>query len=373
MYFRKVIVFIGLLFSTLFPTYSQNKILQNKEVFELLRLGSQKMHNYDFDEARTLFKQAQTLMPEHPAPILMQGILTYWTHLPLSANYTNEIILMESQLHKAAKLAQAMQDKEKNSDEGVFFEMTARSLLMQHYAKLGLHTKALGEARSLYSQVKQGMKMKERFNEFYFTSGIYNYYREAYPEAKPIYKPFAWIFQSGDKELGLQQLVYAGKNCVITQTQAWSFLTNIYLTYENNPYKSVEYSKELVTRFPKNRFFLCRYVETLLLTKQYNLATPLVKQLVASTSPETFTLMIPQVFEGILAEKHLKNYKEAKLHYEKVLVSAAKYGVVGNQYQAYAYLGLSRIAKLENQPQNAKNYRKKAEDLAEYKYIFMFE
>ena len=48
-------------------------------------------------------------------------------------------------------------------------------------------------------------------------------------------------------------------------------------------------------------------------------------------------------------------------------------GEVGKQYKAYAYLGMSRIAMLQNQPQKARTYRKQAEATAEYPYIFTFE
>ena len=52
------------------------------------------------------------------------------------------------------------------------------------------------------------------------------------------------------------------------------------------------------------------------------------------------------------------------------LVMATTFGIAGNHYQAYAYVGLSKIAKISKQDNIAKNYWKKAEELAEYKYIF---
>jgi tetratricopeptide (TPR) repeat protein len=372
---KKLIFIVIFLYNSCLSTfvYAQQTLFQHTEAFNLLKQGSQKMYNYDFQEAALLFNQAQKLLPNHPAPVLLQGVLVYWQNLPLATNSLVPMAEMEKLIRKAASLAQTMQDKNKKSEEGIFFEMTARSLLMQHYAKLDQQSKALGEARSIYNHIKTGMKMKDTFNEFYFTTGIYNYYREAYPEAKPMYKPFAWFFQAGDKELGLQQLVYAGKNCVITQTQAWAFLTHIYLTYEKNPFKAVQYAKELVTRYPQNRLFMCRYVETLLLTKQYAIASPQIDLLLTNSSPEPFTVMITQVLAGIFTEKHQKNYAKAKTYYNKVIELAQTFEVVGQQYQAYAYLGLSRIAKIENQVAQAKTYRKKAEKLAEYPYIFVFE
>jgi tetratricopeptide (TPR) repeat protein len=373
---KKILPFY--IFSLLFniclltTTKAQTKILQNTVVLNLLKQGTQKMYNYDFDGAAILFNQANVLLPKHPAPFLLKGMLLHWQNLPMSL--TNpKLAEMEKLLLKSIELGQAMQEIEEEDPEGIFFELTARSLIMQYYAKSSQNMKALGEARNIYSHVKTGMKLKDKFNEFYFTSGIYNYYREAYPEAKPFYKSLVWIFQSGNKKLGLEQLVYAGNHTIIAQTQAWAFLTHIYLTYEKNPARAVEYAKELVTRFPKNRYFMSRYIETLLLTKQYNLAEPLIQNLLKETSPEPFTVMITQVLAGILAEKQAKNYILAKNYYHNAIKLSIPFGIFGNHYQAYSYLGLSRIATLENQAVLAKTYRKKAEEIAEYKYIFAFE
>jgi tetratricopeptide (TPR) repeat protein len=367
-----VLKFIFAIFFFLCISYSsnaQNNLLENTAVFQIMKQGTQKMYNYDFDGAEILFNQAMILLPKHPAPILMKGMLIYWRNLPLVAS-SPKVAEMQKLLLKAEELAQAMLKIDAKNPEAIFFEMTARSLMMQHYAKIGESSKALSEARHIYGNVKTGMELQDKFNEFYFSSGLYNYYREKYPEVKPFYKIVSWIFQAGDKKLGLEQLVFAGKHCVISQTQALFFLTHIYLTYEKNPFKSVEYAKELSNKFPKNRYYLCRYVETLLLTKQYDLANTHLQSLLKESSVEPFTVMISQVWAGILEEKKNKNYILAQKYYQNAIQLATTFGIAGNHYQAYAYIGLSKIAKINKQDNIAKNYWKKAEELAEYKYIF---
>lgn len=385
--FLKIIFTISLIFNNLVRSHAQTTLAQNPTVLNLLKQGTQKMYNYEFDDAEVSFNQATTLLPQHPAPFLLKAMLIYWRNLPLIATHA-KIPEMKNLLSKAEELARVMQvngqvksqtngqksaqEQEKLYAEGVFFEMTAKSIVMQHYAKVGESSKALGLAKDIYGHLKTGMRLKDSYHEFYFSSGLYNYYREAYPEAKPFFKIVSWIFQSGDKKLGLEQLVFAGKNCVISQTQAWFFLTHIYLTYEKNPFKSVEYARELVLRFPKNRYYLCRYVETLLLTKQFELAATHIQILLKNPSPEVYTVMITQVLAGMLEEKHHKNYVLAKNYYQNALQLAAPFQVAGNHYQAYCYLGLSKIATAEKQPATAKINFKKAEDIAEYKYIFDF-
>jgi tetratricopeptide (TPR) repeat protein len=365
-------IFLVLLIGTITKLNAQNSLQQNTAVMNILKQGANKMYNYDFDGADILFNQAEKLLPKHPAPVLLKGVNLYWRNLPLEEGNA-QIPQMVKYLNAAIALAQSIQEDNENDPEAIFFELTARSLLMQHYSKNGQHMKALGEAKTLYSLVKDGFTLKEKYNEFYFTTGIYNYYREAYPEAKPVYKPFVWVFQSGNKALGLQQLVYSAKNTVITQTQAYAFLTHIYLTHENNISKAIGYAKDLITIYPNNRLFVCKYVETLLLSKQYDIAEPYLRKMHQEIAVEKFTPIINTVFLGMLEEKKYKNYNLASQHYLKSIENATKFGEVGKQYKAYAYLGLSRIAILQNQPQIARSYRKQAEAIAEYPYIFTFE
>jgi len=49
--------------------------------------------------------------------------------------------------------------------------------------------KAVSYARKAYAFMKIGIKNTERQPEFLYSSGIYNYYRVAYPELHPIIKP----------------------------------------------------------------------------------------------------------------------------------------------------------------------------------------
>jgi tetratricopeptide (TPR) repeat protein len=370
---KKLFLIFSFIFSFLFCVKAQNNnLLQNTVALNLLKQGIQKMYNYNFESADKIFEQAEKLLPQHPAiPMLRAGLL-YWQNLPLEESNIN-VIKVENYLKKAILLAQNMQKKDKNNAEAIFFELTSHSIIMQHYAKIGQQMKALGEAREMYGLLKQGFDLLDQYEEFYFTTGIYNYYRVAYPQEKPIYKPFVWLFKDGNKALGLKQIEYAAKNATITQTQAYFFLTHIYLTYEKNLDKSIGYAKELNNLFPKNRYFLTRYVETLLFSKQYDLALPLVQQLLREPSPEKYTVLIAQVQMGILEEKRNKNFVLAKTYYQNALKLAKPFGNSGKHQQAYCYLGLSRMAAAEKKPKEAKDFRKQAEDLAEYQYIFVFE
>ena len=66
--------------------------------------------------------------------------------------------------------------------------------------------------------------MSSVYPDFYFFTGLYNYYREAYPEAHPIYKVLAFLFPRGDREKGSAELQNAGANSIMLKAEAYSFL-----------------------------------------------------------------------------------------------------------------------------------------------------
>ena len=68
--------------------------------------------------------------------------------------------------------------------------------------------------------MKTGFDLMHKNPEFYYTTGLYNYYREQYPESHPGYKTVVWVLAGGDKEKGLQLLHKASKEALFTKTEA---------------------------------------------------------------------------------------------------------------------------------------------------------
>ena len=106
-----------------------------------------------------------------------------------------------------------------------------------------------------YSFMKKGFDLTEEYREFNFPVGMYNYYREKYPELHPVYKPFMFFFRNGDVSKGLRQLERSVKENVFTKPEAGMFLVHIYLYYENNPAAALKiiqqvkrFSSEVITK-----------------------------------------------------------------------------------------------------------------------------
>jgi len=85
--------------------------------------------------------------------------------------------------------------------------------------------------------------------------GIYNYYASVIPEKYPIVKPLMIFFPSGDKSLGIKQLIDVAQNGKYTKYESRYFLMSLYYRFELNYDAAEEYSQMLNDDFPNNPVF----------------------------------------------------------------------------------------------------------------------
>jgi hypothetical protein len=207
----------------------------------------------------------------------------------------------------------------------------------------------------------------DSYDDFYFFTGLYQYYREAYPEAHPVYKPFAILFPKGDKINGLKELKQAARYSIFMKGEANTFLTGIYISFENNYPTALSYSRILSDQYPRNNQFLSVYIKNLLLIKQYEEAEKILEH---NENPENHYFRFQKnIFKGILNEKKYHNSKAAEAYYMASIKQAGSIGSFADDYLAFAYFGLSRIMKERGETKLSKSYYKKAMDLAAYKNV----
>ena len=348
-------------------TQSTPHLLDNPEKLELAKQAILKMYNWELPQANACLQKFRVGFEEHPAVPFTEAMIMYWKHAPLDL-YGNVFPKHEKLLIQASDLAEKMLEKDEEDMEAIFFKMSARSLLMKYYADKGQTMKAVGEARGVYKLMKQGFDLKEELNEFYFTTGIYNYYREYYPERYPVYKPFAWVFQSGDRDLGLEQLEYSARNATFTSPEAYRYLTYIYLRYELKKDKALAFAKELANRFPKNKLFEVNYIETLLLVKKYDLAEQHAEKLMHHTH-DSFYSTAGHLFKGMVYELKYNDLDKAFDHYKKVEDKLDKLGFRFVELKTYAYYGLSKYWSEKGDGDKAKDYYKLAKEFDNNDYL----
>jgi hypothetical protein len=351
---------------------AQQKILNNRELMALIRQGIDKTYNSEFDAAEKIYREVEKRVPSHPASPLLLGLNYYYKYYPLTPESPGAKPF-ETSVNEAIHRADVMLDKNSEDIEAQAMDMIARALLNMYYVDNGNSFKAIPLIMPIYKAVMKGFDLKEKFNEYYFTTGLYNYYREAYPEAHPVYKPVTSFLQHGNKALGIKQLQYAADSCAFLRNEALLFLKIIYLNYENNPEKAIIYSKRLYEKYPGNLTFLAGYAETLIFTKQYEKARAAIYLLLSRGSKDVAIIMKGLILKGVYEEKAKNDLATAEKNYLSGLKAAEELGPSVDAFRAYACLGLARVYKLKGDSDLASDYRKKGESYARYKYFFRLD
>jgi hypothetical protein len=363
---------IFIMFLSACSAYAQQKILTNKDLMGLIRTGIDKSYNSEFDAAEKIYREVEKRAPGHPAAPLLFSLNYYYKYYPLTPESAGAEPF-ENNIQEAIRRAGVMIDKNSEDIEAQAMDMIARALLNMYYVDNGNSFKAIPQIMPIYRAVIKGFTLKDKFNEYYFTTGLYNYYREAYPDAHPIYKPVTSFLQHGNKNLGINQLQYAADSCAFLRNEALIFLKIIYLNYENNPEKALIYSRRLFDKYPGNLTFLAGYAETLMMNKQYEKARAPIFLLLSRGSKNVAIVMKALILKGIYEEKVKKDLGIAEKNYIAGMKAAETLGPSVDAYRAYACLGLSRVYKLNGNSDKSADFRKKGENFAHYKYFFRLD
>lgn len=338
-------------------------VLDDAAIVAHIRRGMDYTYNFEFQKAVFEYEYIHARYPTHPAYNFLMGLNMYWDILCNDSGKKNAATL-KKYLDKSLALSIAITDKYPNDPEGVFFKLSSEAYQVLFYAENDMNSEAFSASRKAYYTLKKGKELKDKLVEFYFPSGMYDYFIVQYPQNKPAFKPFTIFFMSGDKERGLKDLDYTFNHAIFTRMECGYHLCNIYLKYEDKPASAYEYSKLLVQKFPGNYYYLIRHIEALIARSQYDDAEKYIRILMNSGKP--FFLATGKVFEGLIAEKHVKDKVLSKKKYNQAIELFKQTSNPENDYLSFAYAGLGRIAVSEKNKIESDKWYKLCNSIAEY-------
>ena len=343
------------------------QILYDSTAVEMIKLSVSHIYNMESEKAREEFSEIEHLYPDHPVIYLLKGFMTYWENYPLIPG-SPECKVFEENLHSCSDLSIKKPYSENFEAESVLANICARGMLLMFYADNDLTFNVIPLAAGSYKYLIRSFDFASAFADFSFFTGLYNYYREAYPEIHPVYKAIASVFPHGDMKKGLNELEKSARMSVFLKAESYGMLTWIYAGYENNFPKALSYSSTLTDLYPKNPMFKAYNIKNLLLLKEYDQAETIIEDY-RKDIPNTFFDAQIMVFNGIIQEKKYRNYPLAKQFYEGGIGAISMFGDYGNDYVGFAYLGLSRISGYMGDKASEKAFRKKGLDLSSFKQI----
>lgn len=329
---------------------------------KLIQNSLDHIYNYEFDEAEVFISQVEKKYPNHPVTHILGSFIYFWKYLPIKDNPSKSKEYIQ-RLNQCLESINMKFGKDSKDPEAVFYTMAARGYMAMMYNYRGEMLNAAGEGKKAYNAFTEGLKLMSKNSEFYFTSGMYNYYVELYPEIHPIVKPLMLFFKNGNKTLGLKQIDTATKLGTITRAESCYYLAHIYLKYEANPAKALIYTGKLADWYPKNPVYLMKDTEALLLAGNYNAAGKNIAALKRNTAG--FFPVAWHMFQGLTLEKDTRNDASAQKEYLLALKTPHD-DQYTKEYHAMSYAGLARIANRSGNKSKAKEYYKKCLEKAEY-------
>ena len=335
---------------------SQELILEDSILINRMNKTIDLIYNFEFDDAYLEIDTLEQQLGDHPALHLLRSMIFYWRDRPFKED-TDPFQEYQRELETAIELATSFQENEDLYEEGEFYILAGYGLLTDFYNSIGQRMKAVGSAKKAYNSLKEGFELKEKFPDFYFSSGVYNYYREKFPELHPFYKTFLWVFVNGDMEMGLEQLKVASEEGVFTQREALIYLFHINLRYENKPDLALPYSQTLVKRFPGNTRFKCLFIESMIYNNNDSISKDMIDSLI--NHDDIFYQLAGNLFSGLISEKEEK-FEAAKYHLRIALEKYEEMGRDDGHYLSLIYMGMARLAVDQEDNDKARKYYKLA-------------
>ncbi len=337
-------------------------LFNNEELLAMVDRGGDLIYNGYHDSSLQVIDSIEARLPGHPIAPMMRAMNIAWKDQPMR---TTRPLFAEHQ--KELNNTQAAADKillERPDDlEAKFFNMTVHGLQAEYYATEGSYIKAMGHAQKTYALIKETMEETDKSPEFYFLAGLYNYFREMYPERHPIYKPLMWFFKSGDVQRGLTQLDSAVYHSKIVKIEAGLYLSYIYLRYENRPDSAETILKHLHGLYPNNSYFQAKLVECLVLQEKYEQALPFIQNMMDHEVP--YYQLCGLTYQAIYFEKVLSSNSRAEKYYEMAIEKGEEIKDRGEYYRSLSYLGLGRILQAKKEYELAKKFLTMALELDE--------
>lgn len=343
------------------------QILHDSLAVSMIKLGLNNMYNLEYQKSRETFSEIEQSYPGHPVNFLLKGIMTYYEHYPLVPTSPSRPIF-ESDLRKCIELSSLDPYSASYEAESLLINLCARGLLLTYYTNNDLTMNVIPLTAGTYKYLKKSFDFVTVFADFYFFTGTYNYYWDAYPRIHPVYKSLASLFPPGDMNTGIYELAQAAQQAIFVKVESYSRLISIYTGFENNYTVASLYSKNLTIQYPGNPLFKSDHIKTLLLLNEFDQAEKTLQDSVENNGNKLYEAQI-LIFNGIIQEKKYKNLARAKQLYEDGINAGSPFGDYNKEFCAYGYFGLSRISEYYGDKVGSRVYRRKALDMTDFKEV----
>ena len=378
---KKYFIFYIFLNSTMNSIYGNVKdttsILTDIDIQIEATSAINKMYNYQFEEAEKEFRWLVSEYQNHPLPVFLLGLSSWWKiDAQSSKSYIGEShkenVLDKnflSLMDESINLSKQIYDQG-NKVDGAFFLAASYGFKGRLLSERRKWSAAAFAGRNAIKYLKEIRKDDLMIPEISFGNGLFNYYSIWISERYPLLKPIIKLFPEGNKNKGVEQLNIASNNSFYTRTEAQYFLMRIY-SGEGKLSKAFQLSEYLKDTYPQNSIFHKYYTQLLYRNSRLNECLKESNNIIVNYKKRKFgynedEVRIAHFFLGEIYHSNL-NFEKAIFNYKKSIEFSEKIGKQKMGYSIFSNFSLGRIFFNRNEYKQAKTYFKRVLKLTKRK------
>lgn len=329
------------------------------------------MYNFKFQSAAAQFKWLREKYVHHPLPYFLLGLNEWWKIMPneeVEIYDERFLMYMDSSIYLAEKLYEVDSTK----IEGAFFLSATYGFVARLHSDRSNWIRAAAYGNKALNYLDDCRSMGDLNPELMFGDGLFNYFSVWIRDNYPNLRPFLFIFEKGDKDLGLQQLTEVAHNAFYTRTEAQFWLMRILFSEERDYSGALVIAEYLHKTFPDNAYFHRYYARMLFSTGQVVQAQMVCEDILRKIDEkmpgyEQNSGRWASYFLGSIMESS-RNDQKAKEYYEKTIAFGEEIEAFETGYYLYALLGLARVEKRLGNEKAAKSHLKLIKKYAKRKH-----
>ena len=371
--FKKIFILIVFLF-TLNHTFSQAKrkiLLTDIDIQIDATEAVNHLYNFRFEEARKEFNWIKYRYPNHPMPYFLIGFTYWWRMQPNIEKITQFDKIFISYMDSTIMMAEKIYDEDEENIDAIFFLSSAYGFLARIHGERGHYTKAILPSRRALNYMEEGEDYEDFTSEFLFGEGLFNYYEPYLKENYSFLKPVLWLFDDGDKELGIKQLQKVSSSAFYTRTEAQYYLIDC-LDNEGRKTEALETSRYLENTFPNNPVFQKDYAKLCFNTGRVSDMERVSLSIISKIDSgyigyDAYSGRQAAYFIGRRYLFQKKDTANAKVYLRKNIEYTESIKMYTSTFYQYSLFYLGEVLWKEGKKDEALNYFKKVKKYAERK------
>jgi hypothetical protein len=197
----------------------EGPLYDNPAADQLIRRAMVATYNLELNDARAIARTLQTQHPNHPAGFTLAAETFWWEAQMDPGNKTIEDAYYRAQKLAVEKGESALKANNYPRIEIIaYLASTHGSHARFQVTQKGAYFSAMMAGRRAHRYAEEVFSADKSYYDIWVGIGAYNYFAGSLPA---VIKPFAWMLgESGDKELGYQQLRTAIEMARYAKTEA---------------------------------------------------------------------------------------------------------------------------------------------------------